>query len=312
MRHILVVDDDPAICEVMQMGLEMDGTCRVTPAANAVEAMDTALHDRPDVAIVDAILPKRSGLALALDLVELSIPVLITSGGPDQQHRLDEAGCYFLRKPFSFARLAEEVRVLLADSAQRRAQLATALRALVAARSELAGTMEKTAHLVADARWRRLGGFLGSPPSAARLATFAAILADAIKATGADRGTLQLAHRETGALHIVASRGFGERFLRFFDDVRAGDGSTCGVALLRRERIIVPDIERSAIFAGKPSGQVLRAAGVRSVQSTPIVNGGGLLGVVSTHRRTIWMPSATELARLDAVVARAAIELRSA
>jgi CheY-like chemotaxis protein len=309
MRHILVVDDDPAICEVMQMGLEMDGTCRVTQAANAIEAMDAARHDRPDVAIVDAILPRRSGLALALDLVELSIPVLITSGGPEQQYRLDEAGCYFLRKPFSFARLAEEVRVLLADSAQRRAQLATALRALVDARGRLADTIDETARLVADARWRRMGGLFGRPPSAARLAKFNVILTDAIEATAAEMGTLQLAHPDTGILHIVASRGFAEPFLRFFDKVAAGDASTCGAALLRRERIIVPDVERSTIFAGKPSGQVLRAAGVRSVQSTPIVNG-GLLGVLSTHRRSVWMPGAAELTRLDVVVARAVIDLQ--
>ena len=92
MRHVLVVDDDIAVSEVMRMGLEADGTCRVTCAASAKEALAVALGDRPDAAIVDAIMPGVHGLALARTLIGIGIPVMIISGAPELQRRLAAAG----------------------------------------------------------------------------------------------------------------------------------------------------------------------------------------------------------------------------
>jgi CheY-like chemotaxis protein len=68
MRHVLVVDDDIAVSEVIRMGLDADGTCRVTCAASAEEALALAQRDRPDAAIVDAAMPGVHGLALARTL----------------------------------------------------------------------------------------------------------------------------------------------------------------------------------------------------------------------------------------------------
>jgi GAF domain-containing protein len=129
------------------------------------------------------------------------------------------------------------------------------------------------------------------------------VVDEAIAATGADMGNLQMADPTTGTLRIVASRGFAAPFLSYFSVVRGGDGSACGAAFKRGDRIIVPDVRRSDIFAGSPSGDVLREAGVHAVQSTPLLGPGGrLIGIVSTHRRSVWCPSDRELARLDAVV----------
>src|SRR5215471_13498322 len=103
MRHLLVVDDDAAVADVMRLGLEADGTCRVTIAPGAAEALETIDRDRPHVAIIDAVLPRVSGLLLARTVIEIGVPVLIVSGDLAVQKGLAEAGCPFLLKPFPLA-----------------------------------------------------------------------------------------------------------------------------------------------------------------------------------------------------------------
>jgi DNA-binding response OmpR family regulator len=149
---LLIVDDDPAICAVMQMGLEADGTCRTTSAATADAALGIALYDRPDAAIIDAVLPQVPGLALACALVELGVPVLITSGEPLHQQLLSEAGCRFLQKPFHLSQLCAESRLLLDQGKQRLIDLAASLDRLANATGELADVLTQSRQLLQEAR----------------------------------------------------------------------------------------------------------------------------------------------------------------
>ena len=133
------------------------------------------------------------------------------------------------------------------------------------------------------------------------------LVGEAIAVTAADMGNMQMLDTARGVLRLVASRGFGERFLTYFAAVPAIADSACGAALRRAGRMIVPDVRHSQIFAGKRSGEILREAGVRSVQSTPILDKAGcVIGMISTHKRAVWQPSEEQLGRLDTVVARAA------
>jgi GAF domain-containing protein len=138
------------------------------------------------------------------------------------------------------------------------------------------------------------------------------LLNEAISATGADKGTLQLLDRSVNGLRLVASRGFGPPFLQFFATIQVGEACVCSSALRQAGRVIVPNVTTSEIFKGAPNGEVLRNAGVRSMQSTPIFNRGRrLIGMVSTHWTSEHQPSDEELARLDMVVLRAARQIAS-
>jgi len=109
------------------------------------------------------------------------------------------------------------------------------------------------------------------------------VLAAAIAFTGADKGNIQLFDPASDALVIVAHRGFNESFLRFFASVH-DENAACAVAMHSAQRVIVEDVTRSEIFSGKSSLQVLLDAGVRAVQSTPLVSSAGeVLGMISTH-----------------------------
>lgn len=155
MRHVLVVDQ-PAICAVVQMGLETDGSCRVTSAWTTHEALSVMMGDRPDAAILDAVTPRGLGLALAGQAVDLGIPVLILTGEPDTQARLSMASCPYLAKPFHLHALIARTHALLDAGLQRRAELAILLRGMTTRFGELVATVER-ARDVAKAQRDRVG-----------------------------------------------------------------------------------------------------------------------------------------------------------
>ena len=57
MPHVLVVDDYPGICPVVQMALETLGDFRVSTALTADEALPILDRDQPDLIILDAVMP---------------------------------------------------------------------------------------------------------------------------------------------------------------------------------------------------------------------------------------------------------------
>jgi len=142
MKHVLVVDQ-PAICVVVQICLETDGTCRVTAASTMADAVSVMMSDRPDAAIIDVVLGPGAGLALASRAVDFGIPVLIMTGEPHTQSRLSEAGCPYLAKPFHLTSLIAETRALFDDRLQRRAELRILLYRMAAASEALSAVVER-------------------------------------------------------------------------------------------------------------------------------------------------------------------------
>jgi hypothetical protein len=132
----------------------------------------------------------------------------------------------------------------------------------------------------------------------------AAAVDAAVTGTGADHGNLQLLYPE--GLRIVAQRRFERQFLDFFGCV-SDDACACGAAMKQNRRIVVPDVANDPIFAGTPAGEVLAEAGVRAVQSTPLLaSSGELLGMLSTHHDRVCAPSELELDIVDRI-ARCAV-----
>lgn len=104
----------------------------------------------------------------------------------------------------------------------------------------------------------------------------------AIRIADAQRATAQLVDA-TGALQIVAQRGFGPAFLDFFEIVD-GDESSCALALGSGRPAWVHDIGSSAVFDGTPARAVVLEAGARAVASLPVAVTGSIVGVISVHR----------------------------
>lgn len=122
------------------------------------------------------------------------------------------------------------------------------------------------------------------------------VLTAAIELLGANFGTIQLVEGDT--LRIVAHRGLGAKFLEAFESVSVEDGSVCGRAAGAETRVVIEDVEIDPPFA--PWRHIAREAGVRAVQSTPLVaRDGRLLGVISTHWAAPHRPTDQDMRRLD-------------
>lgn len=112
------------------------------------------------------------------------------------------------------------------------------------------------------------------------------VLDVAIEVAGADMGTLQRFDATNDCLRIVASRGFPDHFLKYYEIVRRDTNSSCAAALSRRMRVIVDDVSTSYLFVGTPELDLMREIGVAAVHSTPLISRSGrFLGVFSTHFR---------------------------
>lgn len=123
----------------------------------------------------------------------------------------------------------------------------------------------------------------------------------ALQITNATKANLQTFDPASGVLQIVAHRGFKQPFLDFFRYVH-GETTACGKAFATRERVIVEDVIHSPVFHGTPALEVLLDAGVRGVQSTPLLSpSGAILGMLSTHWPSPCRVSNQALIQLDAL-----------
>jgi PAS domain S-box-containing protein len=125
------------------------------------------------------------------------------------------------------------------------------------------------------------------------------ILNVAIEISSADKGNIQLFDVESGELRLVTHSGFDEPFIQYFSNVSDG-AAACAQAMRTHQRVIVEDVMDSDLFAGRDGREVLLEAGVRSVQSTPLMSSAGkLLGIISTHFELPRRPSEQELRLMD-------------
>lgn len=117
--HVLVVDDEPEIAELERYHLARAGH-RVSVAANGWEALAVAREGRPDLILLDLMLPDLDGFGvceiLRREPATATIPVVIVSAwaSGDSRHLGLELGALdYVTKPFSPAALVERVDRLL-------------------------------------------------------------------------------------------------------------------------------------------------------------------------------------------------------
>ncbi|HLH52004.1 MAG TPA: PAS domain-containing protein [Verrucomicrobiae bacterium] len=127
----------------------------------------------------------------------------------------------------------------------------------------------------------------------------------AITIADADFANVQLLE-EGSRLRMVAQHGFPPAYIDFWNNLSHTQGA-CGSALASGKRVIVHDVELSPIFAGQTALEFQRLAGVRAVQSTPLLSRSGKpLGMLSTHFKQPHTPDDHTLRLLDLLARQAA------
>src|SRR5689334_6827093 len=118
--RILVVDDEPTICDALRVAIATDGYA-VQSAENAIQAIAELERQEFDVVLADLSLPRVSGLEL-LDRVKKSWPgteVIVITGQGSIATAVDaiKRGAYhYVTKPFT----AEEILHLVGQALERR------------------------------------------------------------------------------------------------------------------------------------------------------------------------------------------------
>ena len=116
MSKILVVDDDKNLLEVIRYNL-VNESYSVILAENGTQAVEIARQEKPDLIILDVMLPEIDGLEVCRILrKEMSIPILMLSAKIDEIDKvvgLELGADDYIAKPFSVRELMARVRATL-------------------------------------------------------------------------------------------------------------------------------------------------------------------------------------------------------
>lgn len=116
---ILIVDDEASIREMIKVALELVGF-KCIEAASAIEAMPLIVDERPDLILLDWMMPEVSGIELLRRLrreqVTQEIPVILLTAKAEEQNTvqaLDAGADDYVTKPFSARELTSRIKSVL-------------------------------------------------------------------------------------------------------------------------------------------------------------------------------------------------------
>lgn len=115
--HVLVVDDEPVLAELVSMALRYEGW-EIATAGDGATAIALARQNPPDVVVLDVMLPDMSGLEVLRRLREQipGLPLLLLTAKDSVEDRiagLTAGGDDYVTKPFSLEEVVLRLRALL-------------------------------------------------------------------------------------------------------------------------------------------------------------------------------------------------------
>jgi DNA-binding response OmpR family regulator len=115
-KIILVVDDEPTLRETVAEALVLDGY-RVSTAATGPEALASFRSSKPDLVLLDLMLPEMSGIEVCRVIrAESSVPILMLTAKDSEVDKvvgLEVGADDYVTKPFSLRELTARVHALL-------------------------------------------------------------------------------------------------------------------------------------------------------------------------------------------------------
>jgi two-component system, OmpR family, response regulator len=116
MSKILVVEDDRNLLETIKYNVLKEGY-EALVAVDGAEALDVARQQKPDLIILDIMLPKIDGFEVCRILrKEMTVPIIMLTARTDETDRitgLDTGADDYMTKPFSIRELLARIRALL-------------------------------------------------------------------------------------------------------------------------------------------------------------------------------------------------------
>lgn len=119
--RILVADDEPNIVTLLRLNLEQD-EYDLVEAFDGEEALRKVREDRPDLILLDVMMPKKDGHDVCREIkgdpetAGIRVILITAKGEADRQRGMECGADLFLTKPFSPMRLLDEIRRLVSGS----------------------------------------------------------------------------------------------------------------------------------------------------------------------------------------------------
>lgn len=129
---ICVVDDEDLLVKGIRFNLKNEGY-EVVTGSNGLEAVDLARNEKPDLIVLDVMMPEMDGLTACTKIREFSqVPIILLTAKTDDMDKLmgfDVGADDYLTKPFNILELKARIRALLrrSGSAQEQADNANRL-----------------------------------------------------------------------------------------------------------------------------------------------------------------------------------------
>ena len=119
---ILVVDDEDLLVKGIRFNLQNDGY-EVVTGSNGLEAIELAKSKKPDLIVLDVMMPQMDGLNACAKIREFSdVPIIMLTAKTDDMDKLmgfDQGADDYLTKPFNILELKARIRALLRRSARQ-------------------------------------------------------------------------------------------------------------------------------------------------------------------------------------------------
>jgi DNA-binding response OmpR family regulator len=115
MKRILIIEDEIGISNFLTQGLEEEGFY-VMIATNGVSGLDMAIKKKPNLILIDWMLPKMSGIEVCRQIREKNkeIPLIFLTARDTIKETIEglKAGANdYIKKPFSFEELLERIKI---------------------------------------------------------------------------------------------------------------------------------------------------------------------------------------------------------
>src|SRR5512135_3259471 len=117
MTQILIADDEPLQRLLIRETLAEDDSLTFVEVANGIQALDQVRRERPDLIILDVMMPKMDGFQVCrlikADPVLQTIPIILVTAlnkGTDRSSGMDAGADDFISKPFEEDQLLAVVR----------------------------------------------------------------------------------------------------------------------------------------------------------------------------------------------------------
>ena len=120
MKRVLMIDDEKEFCMVVKQNLEMKGDYSVEIATDGKSGIAAALHRKPDLILLDIIMPGMGGFDVLRELKNkretTSIPVIMLTAVGSEEAKEKALGLYdedYVVKPVLLSDLDAKIRAVL-------------------------------------------------------------------------------------------------------------------------------------------------------------------------------------------------------